>query len=134
MTHKQIDEEIRKEYDYKFLDYRLNQLEQNLKQGQQKLEETQTQNYNEILQILKTLTEGNSTQNQTLTELNTRIKNVEKKMPNIDSLEKTTTGHAKQIEHLERRLDIYKQITTGIGIALIGTMITLFFNIITKLL
>ena len=129
-----MDEEIRKEYDYKFLDYRLNQLEQNLKQGQQKLEETQTQNYNEILQILKTLTEGNSTQNQTLTELNTRIKNVEKKMPNIDSLEKTTTGHAKQIENLETRLDTYKQITIAIVVALVGTMITLFFNIITKLL
>ena len=129
-----MDEEIRKEYDYKFLDYRLNQLEQNLKQGQQKLEETQTQNYNEILQILKTLTEGNSTQNQTLTELNTRIKNVEKKMPNIDSLEKTTTGHAKQIENLETRLDTYKQITIAIVVALVGTMITLFFNILTKVL
>ena len=122
------------EKDYRFLDYRLNQLETTLKTGQEKIEQEQKQNYNELLRILQQLQEGNSTQNQTLTELNTRIKNVEKKMPCIDSLEKTATGHAKQIENLERRLDIYKQITTGIGIALIGTMITLFFNILTKVL
>ena len=120
--------------DYRFLDYRLTQLEQTLRKGQEKLEQEQKQNYNELLKILQQLQEGNSTQNQTLTELNTRIKSVEQKMPNIDALEKTTTSHAKQIENLERRLDTYKQITTGIGIALIGTIITLFFNILTKVL
>ena len=122
------------EKDYRFLDYRLNQLETTLKTGQEKIEQEQKQNYNELLKILQQLQEGNSTQNQTLAELNTRIKSVEQKMPNIDALEKTTTSHAKQIENLERRLDTYKQITTGIGIALIGTIITLFFNIITKVL
>ncbi len=119
---------------YRFLDYRLTQLEQNLRKGQEKLEHDQKENYNELLKILQQLQEGNSTQNQTLAELNTRIKSVEQKMPNIDALEKTTTSHAKQIENLERRLDTYKQITTGIGIALIGTIITLFFNILTKVL
>ena len=129
-----MDEEIRKEYDYKFLDYRLNQLEQNLKQGQQKLEQTQAQNYNELLKILQQLQEGNSTQNQTLTELNTRITNIEQKIRCIDKLKESTATHHERIDNIERRLDIYKQITIAIAVALIGTMITLFFNIITKLL
>lgn len=134
MCNEKTNNNNNHEKDYRFLDYRLNQLETTLKTGQEKIEQEQKQNYNELLKILQQLQEGNSTQNQNLTELNTRIKSVEQKMPNIDALEKTTTSHAKQIENLERRLDIYKQITTGIGIALIGTIITLFFNILTKVL
>ena len=117
-----------KEYDYKFLDYRLTQLEQNLRKGQEKLETVQTQNYNELLKILQTLQENNQTQNQTLTELHTRIITLEQNTTCLEPLKEKTTEHNKQIEHIHHRLDIYKQILIIMGGAVITALVGLIFK------
>ena len=113
--------------DYKFIDYRLNQLETNLRKGQEKLEQEQQNNYKEILHLLQVMQEANNEQNKQLIEVIQRQKTVEEKMQCIDKLKEVATKNRTEIHEIERRLEIYKQILfvvgTGVAIALITELI-----------
>ena len=60
--------------DYRFIDYRLNQLETNLRKGQEKLEREQQNNYKEIMHLLQVMQEGNNEQNKQLNGNNATTK------------------------------------------------------------
>jgi hypothetical protein len=113
--------------DYRFIDYRLNQLEQNLRRGQEKLEQEQNNNYKELMHILQVMQEANNEQNKQLIEVIQRQKTVEEKMQCIDKLKEVATKNRTEIHEIERRLEIYKQILfvvgTGVAIALITELI-----------
>ena len=120
------------EYDYRFIDYRLTQLEQNLRKGQEKLETDQTQNYKEILQALQALQKDNHTQNQTLTELKQRITQLEQNNNCFERIKEKTIEHNKEIKRLTERLDIYKQIIFLVGGTAVGGLITALLGLIIK--
>ena len=120
------------EYDYRFIDYRLTQLEQNLRKGQEKLETDQTQNYKEILQALQALQKDNHTQNQTLTELKQRITQLEQNNNCFERIKEKTIEHNKEIKRLTERLDIYKQIMFLVGGTAVGGLITALLGLIIK--
>lgn len=109
--------------DVRFLSYKLDQLEKNLREGQEKLETTQSTNYNQVISILQQLQEGNNIQNQKLIELTEKQKVVESKVVCIDRLKEVATKHNTEIHELERRLEIYKQVLfvvgTGVAVALV---------------
>ena len=115
--------------DYRFLDYRLTQLEQNLRKGQEKIEQETAQNYKELIQMLHTMQENNNEQNKQLIEVNQRQKTVEEKMRCIDKLREVATKNTTEIKDIERRIEIYKQILfvvgTGAAIALLTEIITI---------
>ena len=115
--------------DYRFIDYRLNQLETNLRKGQEKLEREQQNNYKEIMHLLQVMQEGNNEQNKQLIEVVQRQKTVEEKMRCIDKLREVATKNTTEIKDIERRIEIYKQILfvvgTGAAIALITEIITI---------
>lgn len=115
--------------DYRFIDYRLNQLETNLRKGQEKLEQEQQNNYKEIMHLLQVMQEGNNEQNKQLIEVVQRQKTVEEKMGCIDKLREVATKNTTEIKDIERRIEIYKQILfvvgTGAAIALITEIITI---------
>lgn len=115
--------------DYRFIDYRLNQLETNLRKGQEKLEQEQQNNYKEITHLLQVMQEGNNEQNKQLIEVIQRQKTVEEKMGCIDKLREVATKNTTEIKDIERRIEIYKQILfvvgTGAAIALITEIITI---------
>lgn len=109
--------------DVRFLSYKLDQLEKNLREGQEKLETAQSTNYNQLISILQQLQEGNNIQNQKLVELTEKQKVVESKVVCIDRLKEVATKHNTEIHELERRLEIYKQVLfvvgTGVAVALV---------------
>lgn len=109
--------------DVRFLSYKLDQLEKNLREGQEKLETTQSNNYKQLISILQQLQEGNNIQNQKLIELTEKQKVVESKVVCIDRLKEVATKHNTEIHELERRLEIYKQVLfvvgTGVAVALV---------------
>ena len=115
--------------DYRFIDYRLNQLEQNLRKGQEKLEQETQNNYKELIQMLQVMQEANNEQNKQLIEVVQRQKTVEEKMACIDKLREVATKNTTEIKDIERRIEIYKQILfvvgTGAAIALITEIITI---------
>lgn len=109
--------------DVRFLSYKLDQLEKNLREGQEKLEKEQSDNYKQLISILQQLQEGNNLQNQKLVELTEKQKVVESKVVCIDRLKEVATKHNTEIHELERRLEIYKQVLfvvgTGVAVALV---------------
>lgn len=115
--------------DYRFIDYRLNQLETNLRKGQEKLEREQQNNYKEIMHLLQVMQENNNEQNKQLIEVVQRQKTVEEKMGCIDKLREVATKNTTEIKDIERRIEIYKQILfvvgTGAALALITEIITI---------
>ena len=115
--------------DNRFIDYRLTQLETNLRKGQEKLEQEQQNNYKEIMHLLQVMQEGNNEQNKQLIEVVQRQKTVEEKMACIDKLREVATKNTTEIKDIERRIEIYKQILfvvgTGAAIALITEIITI---------
>ena len=115
--------------DYRFIDYRLDQLETNLRKGQEKLEQEQNQNYKELIQMLQVMQEANNEQNKQIIEVIQRQKTVEEKMQCIDKLREVATKNTTEIKDIERRIEIYKQILfvigTGVAIALLTEILTL---------
>ena len=113
--------------DYRFIDYRLDQLETNLRKGQEKLEQEQNQNYKELLQMLQLIQENNTEQSKEKNSKNK--KTVEEKMQCIDKLREVATKNTTEIKDIERRIEIYKQILfvigTGVAIALLTEILTL---------
>ena len=80
------NENKNKDEDVRFLSYKLDQLEKNLREGQEKLEKEQSDNYKQLISILQQLQEGNNLQNQKLVELTEKQKVVEGKVVCIDRL------------------------------------------------
>lgn len=117
------NENKNKDEDVRFLSYKLDQLEKNLREGQEKLEKEQSDNYKQLISILQQLQEGNNLQNQKLVELTEKQKVVEGKVVCIDRLKEVATKHNTEIHELERRLEIYKQLLfvvgTGVAVALV---------------
>lgn len=110
-------------YDYRFLDYRLDQLELNLRKGQEKLEKEYKESNKTILETLTAMQEGQNEQNRTIVELIQRQKNVEEKMKCIDKLRDVATENTTRVKELERRIDIYKQVLVGVGISAVSALI-----------
>lgn len=115
--------------EYRFIDYRLDQLELNLRKGQEKLEQDQQKNYKELLRMLQTMQEANNEQNKQIIEVIQRQKNVEEKLKCVDKLKEVATKNTTEIKEIDRRLDIYKQVLfvvgTGAALALIGEIISI---------
>ena len=112
---------------YKFIEYRLDQLETNLRKGQEKLEADAKQNNEEIMQLLQQNNQTLLEQNKQLVELQQRQINVEEKVSCINRLREVATKNRSNIHEIERRLEIYKQILfvvgTGAALALITELI-----------
>ena len=115
--------------EYRFIDYRLDQLELNLRKGQEKLEQDQQRNYKELIQMLQVMQEANNEQNKQIIEVIQRQKNVEEKLKCVDKLKEVATKNTTEIKEIDRRLDIYKQVLfvvgTGAALALIGEIISI---------
>jgi len=112
---------------YKFIEYRLDQLEQNLRKGQEKLEADAKHNNKEIMHLLQQNNQTLLEQNKQLVELHQRQINVEEKVSCINRLREVATKNRSNIHEIERRLEIYKQILfvvgTGAALALITELI-----------
>ena len=125
-----MDNEKRETEEVRFIEYKLDQIEKNLKEGQRKLEREQSENYKQIVSILQQLQEGNNTQNQKLVELTEKQKAVEDKVVCIDRLKEVATKHNTEIHELERRLEIYKQLLFVIGTGVVVALLTELMQVI----
>ena len=124
------NENKNKDEDVRFLSYKLDQLEKNLREGQEKLEKEQSDNYKQLISILQQLQEGNNLQNQKLVELTEKQKVVEGKVVCIDRLKEVATKHNTEIHELERRLEIYKQLLFVIGTGVVVALLTELMQVI----
>lgn len=127
MDNEHNKKELTRTDEYKFIEYRLDQLETNLRKGQEKLEADAKHNNKEIMQLLHQNNQTLLEQNKQLVELHQRQINVEEKVSCINRLREVATRNRANIHEIERRLEIYKQILfvvgTGAALALITELI-----------
>ena len=127
MDNEHNKKELTRTNEYKFIEYRLDQLEQNLRKGQEKLEADAKHNNEEIMQLLQQNNQTLLEQNKQLVELQQRQINVEEKVSCINRLREVATKNRTNIHEIERRLEVYKQILfvvgTGVAIALIKAFV-----------
>lgn len=98
--------------DYRFILYRLDQLEVSEKE-----------NFKEIMKMLQVMQQGQNEQNKTIIELNQRMYAVEEKIKCIDKLKEAAATRKTEVNNLYRRLDIYKAVLIGISITVVGTLL-----------
>ncbi len=132
MCNENNDKKSSEEYDYRFFDYRLTQLETNLRKGQEKLELDQQSNYKELITMLQVMQEGNNEQTKQIVEISQKQEALAEKMKCIDKLKEAATSHKEQINTLYHRMDIYKQIGFLIGGTAVSAFIMAVFELITK--
>ena len=109
--------------EYRFLDYRLDQLENNLRKGQERLEIEYKEQNKQIMQTLTMMQESMGQHNTAIVEVTQRISSLEQKGGSIDTIRDRTTKHHEQIKELERRLDIYKQVLIALSVTVVGAII-----------
>lgn len=116
--------------DYRFIDYRLDQLEHNLRQGQERLEQEYKEQNRQIMQTLTAMQDGLNQQNSSIVELTQRVYSLEEQSACIDKLREATVKNTTEIHELERRMDIYKQILVGVIVALGASILMEFIKLI----
>lgn len=115
---------------YRFLDYRLDQLEQNLRKGQERLENEYKEQNKQIMQTLTMMQESMGQHNTAIVEVTQRISNIEQKAETLDNIRERTTKHHERIKELERRLDIYKQVLIAVSVTVVGAILIELIRII----
>lgn len=104
---KEVNDESIK--DYRFIIYRLDQLENEEKE-----------NFRQLMQTLQLMQEGMNEQNKTLTELRERQNTLEEKTSHITGLVEITTKHETELKNIYHRLNIYKAVLVGVSISFLG--------------
>lgn len=116
--------------DYRFIDYRLNQLEHNLRRGQERLEQEYKEQNKQIMSTLTLMQEGLNQQNSSIVELTQRVHSLEDQSTCVDKLREATVKNTTEIKELERRMDIYKQILVGVIVTLGASILMEFIKLI----
>ena len=118
--------------DYRFLDYRLNQLEFKLGEGLKKIEEEQ-KGYNvQVMETLQRLQEGQHKTYETIAQLKQRTTDLEQRMECIDKLKEAANKNTERNKHLTHRINVIQKILFVVGTAAAGGFITALFSLLTK--
>ena len=105
--------------DYRFILYRIDQLENEEKE-----------NFKQIMQMLKLMQEGQNEQSNKIIELTQRQYTLEEKTKRIDTLKEELTTHKTEIRNIDRRLQLYQTVLIGVTISVVGSIIFTILKII----
>ena len=135
---KETTEEEHPFQDYRFLNYRLNQLELNLRKGIEKIE-TDNQTYNtQLMQTLQQLQTGQSKTYEAMAQIKQRQDNLEEKMACVESLKKNSIKHDERIKNVNdntnHRIDVIQKILFIVASTAIGAAVTAMFSVVVKVL
>lgn len=132
MCNEKINKKEDQVNDYRFLDYRLNQLELKLDEGLKKIENEQ-KNYNmQVMETLQHLQEGQTKAYETLAQLEQRTTALEQNNECIDKLKDAASKNTERIHHSTHRIDVIQKILFVVGTAAVGGFITALFSLLTK--
>lgn len=118
--------------DYRFLDYRLNQLELKLGEGLKKIEEEQKEYNLQVMETLQRLQEGQNKTYETIAQLEQRTLNLEQRITCIDTLKKAANKNTERNKHLNHRVNVIQKILFVVGTAAITGFVTALFSLLTK--
>ena len=116
--------------DYRFLDYRLNQLELKLERGLEQIE-TEQRRYNiEVMKTLQTLQEGQNRTTENMAKVRQHIDDMEEKIKCIDKLKDVASKNTARVTAVNHRVDVVQKILFAVGGAAISAFFTALVSII----
>ena len=115
--------------DYRFLDYRLNQLELKLERGLEQIE-TEQRRYNiEVMKTLQTLQEGQHKTTENMAKVQQHIDGIEEKLKCIDKLKDVASKNTARITAVNHRVDVVQKILFAVATAAISALFTALISI-----
>lgn len=115
--------------DYRFLDYRLNQLELKLERGLEQIE-TEQRRYNiEVMKTLQTLQEGQNRTTENMAKVRQHIDDMEEKLKCIDKLKEVASKNTARITAVNHRVDVVQKILFAVATAAISALFTALISI-----
>ena len=120
--------------DYKFIDYRLTQLENKLEKGLSNLEQDHRRNTTEITKLLQTLQLGQSKTSEAMAKMQQRINTLEQNQHSIEKLKDTSNKNITLIEATNHRIDVVQKILFAVGGAAVSALFAAAFSIVQLLL
>ena len=129
-TTPQKNNEQNPREDYRFLDYRLTQLENKLERGLEQIE-TEQRRYNlEVMQTLQQLQEGQNKTTETMAKVRQRLDDMDEKIKTIDTLKDKSSEHTQAVKAVNHRVDVVQKILFAVGGAAISAFFTALVSII----
>ena len=115
--------------DYRFLDYRLTQLENKLERGLEQIE-TEQRRYNlEVMQTLQQLQEGQNKTYENMAKVRQRLDDMDEKIKAIDKLKESANKNTARIDSTNHRIDVVQKILFAVGGAAISALFTAIVSI-----
>jgi len=120
--------------DYKFIDYRLTQLENKLEKGLSNLEQDHRRNTTEIMKTLQTLQLGQTKTGEAMAKMQQRINTLEQNQHSIEKIKDTSNKNITRIEATNHRIDVVQKILFAVGGAAVSALFAAAFSIVQLLL
>ena len=120
--------------DYKFIDYRLTQLENKLEKGLHNLEQDHRRNTTEIMKTLQTLQLGQTKTGEAMAKMQQRINTLEQNQHSIEKIKDTSNNNITRIEATNHRIDVVQKILFAVGGAAVSALFAAAFSIVQLLL
>lgn len=115
--------------DYRFLDYRLTQLENKLERGLEQIE-TEQRRYNiEVMKTLQQLQEGQNKTYENMAKVRQRLDDMDEKIKAIDKLKESANKNTARIDSTNHRIDVVQKILFAVGGAAISALFTAIVSI-----
>lgn len=115
--------------DYRFIDYRLNQLEQKIERGLDNIEQEQRRYNIEVMKTLQTLQEGQNKTTESIAKLRQRLDDMDEQMKCIDKLKEAAHTNTAKIKAANHRIDVIQKILFAVGGAAISALFTAIISI-----
>ena len=124
--------------DYRFLDYRLTQLENKLDKGLNKLEHEQREYNLQVMNTLHQLQEGQHKTYENIAQIKQRQTDMEEKLHCIDKLKAITSQNRERIRNnydsTNHRIDVVQKILFAVGGAAVSALFAAAFSIVQLIL
>jgi CHASE3 domain sensor protein len=115
--------------EYRFLDYRLNQLETKLERGLDNIEQDQRRYNIEVMKTLQTLQEGQNRTTENMAKVRQHIDDMEEKLKCIDKLKDVASKNTARITAVNHRVDVVQKILFAVATAAISALFTALISI-----
>ena len=119
---------------YKFIDYRLTQLENKLEKGLENIEQEQRRYNTDVMNTLQTLQLGQSKTGEAMAKVQQRIETLEQNQNCIEKLKDAANKNITRIEAANHRIDVVQKILFAVGGAAISALFAAAFSIVQLLL
>lgn len=135
-TAKKTSEDQHK--DYRFLDYRLDQLGNQIETGLTRIEEEQKQYNLQVMNTLQKLQEGQNKTYENIAQLRQRQIDMEDKLHCIDKLREATSRNSERIKNnnqsTNHRIDVIQKILIAVATVAVSALFSAVISIMQLIL